>query len=164
MLKKISSTLFVLALGLIISSQALAATATATLDVSATVGVACSVSAVPVNFGNFVGERIEASGSITVTCSSGAPYNIALDAGQFYDGYWRMITNGTDYLAYEIWHPMASEWGDSDFDGTYSWGPSVSGTGDGRGQHHPVSAALRQGAYGISDGIYADVVGVTVHY
>jgi hypothetical protein len=48
MKKKISSTLFVLALGLFISGQAQAATATATLEVSATKGVSCSVSTTPI--------------------------------------------------------------------------------------------------------------------
>jgi spore coat protein U-like protein len=166
MKKKISSTLFVLALGLFISGQAQAATATATLDVSATVGIACSVSAVPVNFGNYEGNGNDAFGSITVTCPPGAPYNIALDGGQFLNGDVRNITNGTDSIGYGIWHPMGGggEWGDSDFDSTYHYGLSVSGTGDGSDQHHPVYATLFAGYYGISDGIYADVVGVTVHY
>jgi spore coat protein U-like protein len=168
MKKKISSTLFVLALGLFISGQAQAATATATLDVSATVGVACSVSTVPVNFGNYEGNYgqldIHASGSITVTCSPGAPYNIALNAGMhFYSGVWRTISNGTDALYYEIWRPTGDEWGDAGFDNEYIWGQSVSGTGDGSDQHHPVNATLH-GHYFVSDGIYADVVRVTVHY
>jgi spore coat protein U-like protein len=162
--KNISSTLFAFALGLLISGQAQAATATATLDVSATVGVTCSVSTVPVNFGVYEGEQIGASGSITVTCTPGAPYNIALDAGQFYNGAWRRLTNGTDYLIYGIYNFGYIDWGDSDFDSTYRWGTSVSGTGSGSVNHHSVSAAIMGGAYGLSDGIYADVVGVTVHY
>jgi spore coat protein U-like protein len=167
--KNISSTLFVLALGRFISGQAQAATATATLEVSATVGVACSVSTVPVNFGNYNGNVIYASGSITVTCPPGAPYNIALDAGLFFNGEYRMIANGGESILgsidYVIWHPMGGQWGDSDFDSTYQYGASVSGTGDGSDQHYPVSAGLFPGYYyGIFDGIYMDVVSVTVHY
>jgi spore coat protein U-like protein len=166
--KKISSTLFVLVLGLfIISSQAQAATATATLDVSATVGVACSVSATPANFGQWQGALIQTTGFLTVTCPSGIPFNIALDAGQNYDGFLRIVSNGTDRLYYGFLDPSGTyEVGDSDYAGTYSLGLSFPGTGTGSPQPIDIIAILPvwvNTAF-VSDGSYTDVVGVTVHY
>ncbi len=63
----------------------LAGTATATLNVTATVISACSVS-VPTNvaFGNYnpaSGSPTNTTGTLNVTCTSSTPYQIAMDAG-----------------------------------------------------------------------------------
>jgi spore coat protein U-like protein len=167
MKKKISSMLFVLALGLFISGQAQAGTSTTNLQVSATKGVSCSVSTTPIDFGSFFTEIVDGSGTITVTCPPGLPYNIALDAGQNYNYGYRNLSNGSHIANYAIWLPGyglgGPEWGDADFGGTYIYGSSVASTGDGNSQLHVVPASLAGDSY-ISDGHYTDVVGVTVHY
>jgi spore coat protein U-like protein len=163
MKKIIHSTLFALALSLAFTGHAQAATATATLDVSATVGVTCEVSTTPVNFGAYSGMQMQiATGTITVTCSPDVPYNIALDAGQHHDGITRKISNGTDLIRYELGSTFTPVvWGD---DGVTNDGITVAGIGVGYAQAHVVYAGLEELGYTPSDGIYTDVVGVTVHY
>jgi spore coat protein U-like protein len=165
MKKKISSTLLVLALGLFISGQVQAATTTATLDVSATVGVTCEVLTSPVNFGAYSGIQMQiTTGTITVTCSPDVPYTIALDAGQNHDGDTRRLSNGTDLIRYELGQNLSPNpvvWGD---DGVTNNGIAVAGIGVGFAQAHVVYAGLELLGYTPSDGIYTDVVGVTVHY
>ena len=62
--------------------SALAATATGSLNVSATVLSTCVVSATPVVFGNYTTSQVDTTGTITVTCTLDvSTYNVALGAG-----------------------------------------------------------------------------------
>jgi spore coat protein U-like protein len=158
---------FVLSIGLLTIGYAHAASETATLSVSATVTGTCTVTTTPVQFGEYVGDTIYVTATITVTCSDGVPYNIALDAGQNYDGSsYRRITNNTDYLNYELYKGATGSllWGDGDFDNTYSYGLSLARTGSGIAQNNNVSAYLLSTTEPFSAGTYTDVVTVTVHY
>lgn len=58
-----------------------AATATATMAVSATVLSFCSVAALPLAFGNYSGTLLSASTTVSVTCTLGTTFNIGIDAG-----------------------------------------------------------------------------------
>jgi spore coat protein U-like protein len=123
--KQISAALFVLSFGFIISGIAQAGTATSTLEVSATVGVTCSVSTTPINFGEYEAWKV-VEGSITVNCTPGTPYSIALDAGQHGDFWGRKISNGTEFIQYRLNTPMWHYWGD---DGATNGYETVSGYG-----------------------------------
>jgi spore coat protein U-like protein len=103
------------------------------------------------------------SGGITVACPPGVPYSIALDAGQHFDGSYRNVSNGDDRVWYTIHHSLM-EWGDANHDNTYPYGTSRPGTGNGYDQFHDFSAGLHPTTTTGSDGVYTDVVGVTVHY
>ncbi len=59
-----------------------ASTASTTLPVSATVNTLCSVSTLPMAFGNYNGAITDASATINVTCTNTTPYDIGLDPGQ----------------------------------------------------------------------------------
>ena len=58
-----------------------AATATTTIAVTATVLSYCTVSAVGLAFGNYQSVVVNATTTVTATCTNGTPYNVGLDAG-----------------------------------------------------------------------------------
>jgi spore coat protein U-like protein len=139
------------------------ATATGTLNVSATVVPTCTVSTTLVNFGNYDGSYISTFGDVTVTCASGTPYHIALDAGLAYDGNaYRRMSDGVNNLMYQLSH-AGELWGDADYANTYHGGSSLADTGNGAAQAHQVTAELIAGLT-VPAGAYNDVVNVTVYY
>src|SRR5512138_3828744 len=93
--------------------------ATGTLEVTATVAPICTVSTTAVNFGEYTGEELTASGSITVVCSKGEPFDIKLDRGGHENSGWRRVAYmGTanddgNYLKYKLSKPDEMEWTDA---------------------------------------------------
>jgi spore coat protein U-like protein len=170
-MKKLSIISLALVLTLAMAGICFGATASGTLNVSATVVPTCSVSTTPVNFGNYdSANNISATGDITVTCPSNTPYHIALDAGQNYTscgwiGALRVICDGAgNGVPYELAQDSTfTRWGDSDYANTYSAGMSLADTGNGAAQSHAVYGLLI-GIGTVPPGIYTDVVGVTVYY
>src|SRR5271166_4240704 len=63
------------------SAAAAAATATTTFQVTATVQATCLISANSLAFGTYTGAQVQASTTISVTCTSTTPYNVGLDPG-----------------------------------------------------------------------------------
>ncbi len=163
--KLLLTTAMMLSLGLAGFGSAHAATATGTLDVSATVGAVCSVTTTAVAFGPYSGAEINMTGGVSVTCTNLTPYNITLDAGQHYAAGYRTIAQGLESMPYVLFTPNGDpeEWGDMGYGGTYAFGIPVADTGNGAAQPHTVNARLLAGA-SVSSGTYNDVVGVTVHY
>ncbi|NOU00906.1 MAG: spore coat protein U domain-containing protein [Gallionella sp.] len=144
--------------------------ASSTLNVSATVAVDCTVTTTAVNFGNLNATNTTfANGDISVNCTPGVPYHIALDAGLNLDAFgFRNLkqvagTAAVEYVLSSVSTPFVSEWGDADLSNTISRGASVADIGNGLSQPHTV--------YGASDvvsghptGAYTDIVNVTVFY
>lgn len=161
--KKICTAL--LAASSLMAGAASAATTTSTLDVTAFVGSACAVSVSPITF-NVIDPAgpVEtwATGSIAVTCNPGVPFNIALDAGQNFDGVDRRVNDGLgNYGAYWLGNPdVGQPWGD-DFlthpDSSVDW------VATGGNDVLTVDGVFFQSQV-IPDGIYSDVVTVTVTY
>lgn len=116
-------SLFFLVMCISLSGGADAASVSTTFNVSATVVPVCQVYTTPVNFGNYAGTDVYASGDVSVKCATGTLYHIAIDAGLYYDGFWRTVSNGNDVIRYGFFkNPcQSSEWGDSDYAGTYIW-------------------------------------------
>ncbi len=159
--------LSVLSLGLAFAGAAQAGVATGTLNVSMNMLADCTVTTTPVNFGNVARGTYHANGDVTVNCSSGLPYSIALDSGQNYVGYAREMINdgGTMYVPYWLYKDSGytTEWADIDHAGTYPMGTSLADTGTGADQPHPVYGEVS--IYGSElNGNYADVVNVSVYY
>ena len=150
---------------LALSTGASAATATTSLDVSVTVVPACTVTATGITFPDYDGSSLViAYGDVTVNCSLGTEYNIALDAGLYYDGFNRFVSDGANTLLYTLYKPSGGPvWGDSDFANTYPSGASLADTGDGSDQPHEVRGLIASGYY-MPSGVYSDTVTVTVHY
>jgi spore coat protein U-like protein len=170
-MKKSLLTASILSTGLVFSGIAQAVVvASSTLNVSATVAVDCTVSTTAVNFGNLSAtQETFSNGDISVTCSPGVPYHIALDAGLNLDvAGFRNIkqvtgTNALEYVLSSVNTPHVSEWGDADFANTISRGASVADIGNGLSQPHTVYGASDT-ASGFPTGAYTDIVNVTVFY
>jgi spore coat protein U-like protein len=163
-MKKFLLLMLVLSVCMLFSATAYAATETTTFDVSVTAVAACSVTATGITFPDYNGiGYVDGTGDVTVTCSNGVSYNIALDGGLQHTT-WRRVTDGTNYLNYDLWKDFGqtSIWGDSDFENTYPTGSSYADTGTGTAQAHTVWGALFGGPQ--PPGAYSDTVTVTVHY
>ena len=91
------------------SSTTNAATATANLAVSATVTNNCTISTVALAFGSYdpvvanASTNLDGTGTVVVSCTKGSTATIGLGNGSNYSGGRRM-TDGTDFLVYELYN------------------------------------------------------------
>ena len=151
---------------------AAAATATGSFTVTATINATCTLTTSNVAFGTYdpsSGSPNNASGGVTVTCTSGSTYTIALDAGANAGGATtfsnrRMKSGSSNYLAYQLYLDSghATVWGD----GTNSSNlnpTSGTFTGNGSAQSYTVYGQVTAGHYS-APGSYSDTVNVTVTY
>jgi spore coat protein U-like protein len=99
-----------------------AASASATLNVSASVAANCTVSTSPLAFGAYdplvanASASLDATGTITVACTKGAASTIGLSLGNNATGSTRRMTDGSSsYLTYEMYQDSARStvWGNS---------------------------------------------------
>lgn len=153
-------------------AQALDTPAAGTLDVTATVVPVCTVATVAVNFGEYKGEELTATGTIAVVCSKSEPFDIKLDRGSHANSGWRRVAllgSGTDdgsYLKYKLSKPDEQEWTDEVHDGDGPAASALHAEGTGLEQAFTVKGVLfgaEQNGYP-KEGTYTDVVNVTVVY
>lgn len=120
------------------ASAALAATATNTLTVQATVKSVCTVAAATLNFGQYdpsTGTNLAVNQNISVTCTKGTPFTVAMNAGLPANGgsfaARVMKESGGNTLNYNLYlnAGLTTVWGDGT--GTTSVSPSQTGTGLG---------------------------------
>jgi len=112
---------FVMVIGMVCfaAQHAEAATATANLSVSASVIQACVVTGGTLAFGNYdptAGANVDQSGSFQVACTKGSTgVTIGLGLGANASASQRRMTNGTDFLNYEIYKETARTniWGNT---------------------------------------------------
>lgn len=142
-----------------------AATATTTFQVTATVLSVCTVAATNLAFGNYdasSGAPNDNSSTVTVTCSNGSAYTVALDAGTGSGATVavRRMTNGGNTLDYSMYTTAGrvTVWGD----GTLST-VTQAGTGNGAGQGFTVYGRIPTGQF-VTAGNYSDTVTATVTY
>jgi spore coat protein U-like protein len=109
------------------------ATATTTFTVSANVVSVCVVAAQSLSFGNYSpvsGTDLDATTTVTVTCTLSTPYTVGLDNGTNASGSQRRMALLTTFLNYHLY---------SDSSRTQRWGNAgaelVSGTGNGLAQN-----------------------------
>ena len=138
--------------------------ATASMGVSGTVVTVCTVTAVPVAFGNVaVSGTTAGTGTVKVTCTDGGTYTVALDDGVNAVAGQRTLINGTNALKYELY---------SDSGTSQRWGHTVgtdliSGIGNGSEQDLPVYGLIASGQTLVSGPgslAYADTITVSVAY
>jgi spore coat protein U-like protein len=77
---KSAAAISALALGF--ATNASAATANTTFNVTATVPSNCTISATGLSFGAYTGAQLDNTSTITVTCTNTTTYNVGLDAGK----------------------------------------------------------------------------------
>ena len=155
------------ALALVFAVQpALADTAAGAIDVNAVVTNACTVGTAPVNFGavdvTLPGQQ-DATGSLDVTCTSGATWAAAADGGGTSGATLtarRMRTAGGGQLTYHLYTAAdgATEWGNGTL-GT----ASIGGTGTGTVDHRPILGRVFRNQVAPA-GTYSDRITVTVSY
>jgi spore coat protein U-like protein len=85
---------------------------TATLGVSANVNNNCTITTTPATFGvaydpvgAHLAANLDGAGSVIVACTKGTSATIGLDPGGSFSGGTRRMTDGTDFLAYELYQP-----------------------------------------------------------
>ncbi len=142
---------------------------TNTFQVTATITSSCTVSGSNLNFGSAidplaVGVPLDATSTLTVTCSNTTPYTVALNAGANAGGSTnftsRTMKSGSDTLGYQLYvdSGRTSVWGD----GTSS-SSAKNGTGTGAAQSHSVYGRIPSLA-NVVPGSYTDTVTVTISY
>ena len=145
---------------LIAATAATAGQMQATFQVTSSVSGACSVNAVELDLGPYHGRQIDQTGSITITCTKGIPYQIGLDNGIHYSAPNRRLKHRTTahYLIYELYRDVGRtvRWGNDDVS-------SVRMTGDSSAQHISVYGRVPAGQTGPA-GSYSNVTTVIVNF
>ncbi|HKI98178.1 MAG TPA: spore coat U domain-containing protein [bacterium] len=125
----------------------------------------CSVSASGLQFGSSGGgpqETIDTTGTVTVVCSAGTPYQVLLGAGSYADGAFQRRrlrgTSGNYYLAYNVYIDSARNivWGD----GTNNTAV-LSGMGSGAPTSFQVFGRIPPGQ-NVPAGVYQDLLAITL--
>ncbi|ALV08644.1 spore coat protein U-like protein [Roseateles depolymerans] len=143
-------------------------TASGSLEVGATIVVACNVSGNTLNFGTAIDPlqttgAIDASTTLAVTCTRTTPYSVALSAGANAGGLnafgSRAMKSGTHSLAYQLYLDAARSqvWGNGTNSSVYT------GTGSGNTQQLTIYGRLPSVAQAVP-GDYSDTVTVTITY
>lgn len=155
----------VLTLFLVHGGGAVAATDTALFNVTATVASVCqSLTAGNLDFGAYdtlSGSAVSGSSTISVTCSNGTSYSIALSTGSNSSGYApRTMKDGSNSLNYNLYKDSSftNVWGD----GTSST-QVVTGTGNGNQVNTTVYGQIA-GSQTAAPGSYSDTITVTITY
>jgi spore coat protein U-like protein len=122
---------------------------------------ACTISANPLSFGNYTGTLLDATTTLSITCTNTAPYTVGLNAGTTTGATVtnRMMTGpGGARLNYSLFSNSSytTNWGNS----TGSW---VSGTGTGTRQTLTVYGRI-PASQGTVSGTYTDTITATVTY
>ena len=147
---------------------AVAATATATFQVTANVATQCTVSAADLGFGTVdpLGGNVDQSTTVTVRCTKNTAYTVGLNAGTTAGATLaqRLMANGSDTMNYNLY---------ADAGRTTVWGNSaaapawVSGTGAGMGtpQVLTVYGRVPSGQTNLAVGSFVETaITVTVTY
>ena len=96
--------------------------ASASLAVSASVSKNCTISTAPVNFGAYdpvaanATAPLDGTGTVTITCTKGAPAKVGLNPGSNAEGTTRRMSgSAAAYLTYELYKDAthSTVWGDS---------------------------------------------------
>jgi spore coat protein U-like protein len=146
----------------LLAPPAFADTDTDSFDVTATVLATCDVTAQDLAFGNYnpiAAANLDASTTLSVTCTNGTPYTIGLSLG---DGTGasvatRYMKNGANQLSYTLYRDSLR---------TLLWGQSsntLAGTGTGSAASVTVygRVPMQQAA---PAGGYSDIIVVTVEW
>lgn len=136
---------------------------TAPFTVSASVAANCLVNVQNINFGNqgVLSANVDATGSVTATCTPGTTYTISLNGGTTNAAPTaRKMTKGTETVTYGLYKDLnrMQPWGDVNTPGS-----TVAGTGTGTGQLLTVYGRVPPQTTP-SPGTYTDTVVVTLTY
>jgi spore coat protein U-like protein len=134
-----------------------------TFSVTATNVTQCSVSANPVNFGSqgLLNADVDATGTVSLTCTNGAPYTVSLGGGNSgaTNPTLRKLASGANQTTYGLYRDAArtQPWGSTSGTNTQA------GTGSGLAQNYTVYGRVPVQTTP-APGAYSDSVVVTVTY
>ena len=148
--------------GVAVASSASAATVTTTVAVTATVQATCLVSATSLAFGTYAGLQVDATSTVSVTCTNTTPYNVGLNAGLATAATvtTRKMTGPTSaVLSYSLFSDTAH---------TTNWGSTVStdtlaGVGTGAVQALTIYGRIPASQF-VTPGAYTDTITATVTF
>jgi spore coat protein U-like protein len=119
----------------------------------------CSAFASGIAFGSYFGSVVDITGTVTVTCTSGQAYDIALNAGLASGATitTRSMQNGSALLGYQLFSNSGrtTNWGNSSSTG---W---VAGTGNGSAQVYTIYAQIPAGEKGALEA-YTDTITASI--
>jgi spore coat protein U-like protein len=143
-------------------SASLAGSANASFTASASVLPNCLVSAQNIDFGStgVLATNVDATGLVSVTCTAGTSYTVALGGGNAGSPASRKMSKGAERVSYGLFKDAARAqvWGDASLPGS-----TVAGTGTGLTQNLAVFGRVPAQPTP-SAGVYSDTVVVTVSY
>ena len=152
---------------IVVSTPVFAASATANLNISASVAAVCTITTSPVAFGAYdpvlanAATDLTAAGSVNVACTKGTPATIDLGNGGNFSGGTRRMGSGSDFLNYALYKDAAR---------TQVWGSGLAG-GTTQAYVAATKASTAVPVYGtvpqnqdVTVGAYADVVLATINY
>ena len=161
-----SAMLFAVSASLAASPAMAQGTAGSTVSVSAKVTANCTASTTAVAFGDINtlnSANTDATGSLSVTCTSGTAWSASAAAGSGADATVaaRKLTSGSNSLSYALYTnaERSTLWGD----GTASTAP-ITGRGTGQAQPNVIYARVPGGQTSAPAGSYSDTVAITVTY
>lgn len=166
-MKLLKKTLIATALLALAPAALAAGSATATLNVTLNLENTCGITAAPVSFGNqtTLTSDIDATGSVTVTCTStGGTYNVSFNGGTTTGGtiaQRRMINAASgNTINYNLYTTNAR----TVVLGDGTTGVQLTGTGNGAAQVYTVYGRVDGGQNPKAVGAYSDSVTATVSF
>ena len=157
---------------LLLSVPAMAGTSTATLTVQINITAACSIDVSTLDFGSnagtaLLGGNLNATTSVSVTCTSGSPYSIGVNNGSNASSGQRRMINGANYISYNLYTDSghANAWTTASNSTTCTTSNScLLGTGNGSAQLTSIYGVVPSVATAPAAGNYSDSVTMTVTY
>ena len=145
--------------GLTLTKGAWAETEPSSFQVGIDVVATCSISAADMTFNTITTgttAQTDSESQITVNCSNGAPYSVALSNGSNYSAGRRLSSNGS-FINYTLFkdNSRTAEW---------TLISSMTGTGSGSNQTLPVYGRIPAGQNVTNMGSYSDTIVATVTY
>jgi spore coat protein U-like protein len=154
------------------SVSAQAATATSNLTVQITITASCTINAATLDFGSnpgttLVAANIDASSTVSVTCTSGSPYSIGMDNGANASGAQRRMKTGANFLNYNLYVDAGrtNAWTTAASNSTCTTANSCAlGTGNGSAQSVSIYGRVPSIGTAPPPGAYTDTVLMTITY
>jgi spore coat protein U-like protein len=152
---------------LALSSTAHADSKNASFTVSATVAKTCAISAGNLDMDVWSGVNdLTGTSNVSVKCSTGTGYSVALSTGASSSFADRKLVNGTDLLSYNLYRDSGRSevWGDGS-NSTYVVGGTGTGMADAQNRAIPVYAKILEAdLLAAKPGTYSNTITATVTY
>ena len=153
-------------------ADAQAGTATGNLTVQITITASCSINAATLTFPSTAGTAlltaaVQASTTVSVTCTNGSPYAIGMGNGLNASGNQRRMINGASYLPYNLYTDSGylDAWTTASSSTTCTTSNSCAlGAGTGSAQSVNIYGAVPITAIAPAPGAYSDTVLMTITY